>query len=117
VTVEKLRAVIELEFEVVPRAGLPLQRDGCGADRGQMDTSTRRDRQMPTDQAGLCSPGTRVEVIGETLRPAVVLYVGSDAKVLVCWEDQSTSVLPQELLALPRSEHQGPGISGETPAV
>jgi hypothetical protein len=56
-------------------------------------------------------------VIGETLRPAVVLYVGSDAKVLVCWEDQSTSVLPQELLALPRSEHQGPGISGETPAV
>jgi hypothetical protein len=49
-----------------------------------------------------CTPGTRVEVI-ETPAPAaarsgVVLYVGSDENVLVGWDDQSTSVLPSELL-------------------
>jgi hypothetical protein len=72
---------------------------------------------MPTDQAGLYSPGTRVEVLGETPRPAVVLYVGSDAKVLVRWEDQSTSVLPQKLLTLQLASVPGPGMSGETRAV
>ena len=33
-------------------------------------------------------------------RSGVVLYVGSDAHVLVGWDDESTSVLPQEALLL-----------------
>ena len=50
-------------------------------------------------------PGARVEVIDGQARElahadGVVLYVGSDAKVLVGWDDESTSVLPQEALAL-----------------
>jgi hypothetical protein len=45
------------------------------------------------------APGTRVEAIKEeSLRAGVVLYVGSDANVLVGWDDESTSVMPQESL-------------------
>jgi hypothetical protein len=49
-----------------------------------------------------CTPGTRVEVFetpaSAAARSGIVLYVGSDANVLVGWDDQSTSVLPSERL-------------------
>jgi hypothetical protein len=53
-------------------------------------------------ERAFCSPGTRVEVIDDQTptgpRSGVVLYVGSDAHALVGWDDDSTSVLPQETL-------------------
>ncbi len=59
-------------------------------------------KQMWGDEEVPYAPGARVEVIDDraakTLRAGVVLYVGSDAKVLVGWDDESTSVLPQEAL-------------------
>jgi hypothetical protein len=49
-----------------------------------------------------CAPGTRVEVVEgpppAATRSGVVLYVGSDANVLVGWDDDSTSVMPWEAL-------------------
>ena len=48
------------------------------------------------------APGTRVEVTEgpppTAARSGVVLYVGSDANVLVGWDDDSTSVMPRETL-------------------
>ena len=48
------------------------------------------------------APGSRVEAsdkrIPETRCAGTVLYVGSDAKVLVGWDDESVAVLPQEAL-------------------
>ncbi len=65
-------------------------------------------KQMWRDEEAPYAPGTRVEVIDdrtpETLRAGVVLYVGSDTKVLVGWDDESTSVLPQEALVCPDSD-------------
>jgi hypothetical protein len=59
---------------------------------------------MWRDEEAPYAAGTRVEVIDDraagTLRAGVILYVGSDAKVLVGWNDESTSVLPQEALVL-----------------
>jgi hypothetical protein len=62
-------------------------------------------------EPGFCAPGTRVEVI-EGLAPTaarsgVVLYVGSDANVLVGWDDESTSVMPKEAL-LPTAADSNP---------
>jgi hypothetical protein len=49
-------------------------------------------------------PGTRVEVAHngqtETVRAGIVLYVGSDSNVLVGWDDESASVLPEQKLLL-----------------
>ncbi len=54
------------------------------------------------DERTFCAPGTRVEASegreATDARSGVVLYVGSDANVLVGWDDESTSVLPQEAL-------------------
>jgi|BarGraNGADG00212_1021973.scaffolds.fasta_scaffold145812_1 hypothetical protein len=59
-------------------------------------------KQMRRHEEGSYAPGTRVEVIDDqapkTPRAGVVLHVGSDAKVLVSWDDESMSVLPQEAL-------------------
>ena len=56
------------------------------------------------DERTFCAPGTRVEVsegrAPMDARSGVVLYVGSDTNVLVGWDDESTSVLPQEALLL-----------------
>ena len=50
----------------------------------------------------LYAPGTRVGLVNdrkpESLSTGVVLYVGSDAHVLVGWDDESVAVLPQEAL-------------------
>lgn len=47
-------------------------------------------------------PGTRVELAqngqAATLRAGIVLYVGSDSNVLVGWDDESASVLPEQKL-------------------
>ena len=68
-------------------------------------------------ERAFCSPGTRVEVIDDQTptspRSGVVLYVGSDARVLVGWDDESTSVLPQETL-LPMLADDGVARSSTT---
>ena len=50
------------------------------------------------------TPGAQIDVIdprkSETLRAGVILYVGSDMSVLVGWDDESTSVVPQQSLLL-----------------
>ena len=64
--------------------------------------------QMRHDEEAPYAPGTRVELVDarepEAQRAGVVLYVGSDANVLVGWDDESTSVLPHDSLLLPPAE-------------
>jgi hypothetical protein len=50
------------------------------------------------------APGSRVEVRDERMPDSrgagIVLYVGSDEKVLVGWDDETVAVLPPQALAL-----------------